>query len=113
MTTLAIISSDVGLTGERRLLNGDRAAVGWGVALAGGACRVACPEHDLEAAAYARALGATIAPWDELQLAAFEIAIIGPAAINWAGDELAGRLAESAGAELLFDVLAAQRVHDA
>src|SRR5215470_2222893 len=31
VTTLAIIATDVGLSGERRLLNGERAAVAWGV----------------------------------------------------------------------------------
>jgi hypothetical protein len=111
VTTLAIIATDVGLSGERRLLNGDRAAVVWGVALAGGVCRVACRDHDLEAAEYAQALGATVVPWDELRSASFETAIIGPAAITLVGDERAGRLSESAGAELLFDVLAAERTH--
>lgn len=109
MTTLAVIATDVGLSGERRLLNGDRAAVAWGVAFAGGTCRVACPDHDLESAGYAEAVGAVVVTWNELRSASFEIAIIGPAAINLAGDEFAGRLAERAGAELLFDVLSVDR----
>lgn len=108
VSMLVAIAADVGLDGERRLLTGDRAAVAWGVAFAGSICRVVCLDHDLEAAAYVRALGATVASWNDLRSVFSETTIIGPAAIELAGDEFAGRLAEDSGAELLFDVLAAE-----
>lgn len=105
MRIAVVIASEADAGTAGRLPAGDRAAVHWGIGLSRDGCCAHCPAADEMAAAYARAAGARIAAWDELRTLSWDLAVIGPGAIDRYGDRLAGELAESKEAELLFDVL--------
>lgn len=105
MRVLTIIASDHGSGGERLLPPGDRAAVHWGVTLAGAGCRVQTPQDDQTAILYATAMGATCERWRDGLESSVDLILIGPGAISRFGDHVAGQLAEQFSAELLFDGL--------
>jgi electron transfer flavoprotein alpha/beta subunit len=110
---LAIIASEIGDRDDARsLLPGDRAAAFWGVTLAGADCRVQVPIDDRAAWSFATAVGATCERSCDRLKSQPDLVLIGPGAINRFGDEFAGRLAEQASAELLFDVLQVRREAD-
>jgi electron transfer flavoprotein alpha/beta subunit len=111
---IAIIAAEESPYAARVLAHGDRAAVALAVSFAPGTTNhelttVFYPWGDNLAACYAQALGATPVAWDGVTPHGFDLAIIGPGAIDRFGDELAGQLAESFRATLLFDVLECRR----
>jgi len=112
MQVTAIMASDSHPDGRRFLLPGDRAAISWGVSLAGKNCRAFSPAEDDLAQVFSRSLGADWAPWDNHTQPGRDLILLGPGAIQLFGDELAGHLAELHGAELLFDVIALQQQQD-
>ena len=111
MRVVAMIAADVDKGSACSLQPGDRAAVRWGVDLAGDGCEVLFPAGDRTAWTYAAAVGAACVAWDERVLPSASLVLIGPGAIDRYGDELAGRLAEQLRAELLFDGLSLERQH--
>jgi hypothetical protein len=109
MRVVAVIASDVDGQEAGALGQGDRAAVHWGVSLAGQACEALVPPGDAAAWCYATAVGARVRPWDERQVVMADLVLIGPGAIDAYGDDLAGRWAERLSTELLFDGLQLER----
>lgn len=109
MRILALIASDTAVSGTPALAAGDRAAVQWGVAQAPHDCHVRHPQGDVVAATFATAVGVAARVWSPEERLSAELVLIGPGAIDYWGDELAGQLAEQFGAELVCDVLSLER----
>lgn len=104
MRIVVVIASEI-CEEQPRLRTGDRAAVHWGYALAGSECQVRFPASDRTAWTYAAAIGASATPLEKGRLPQADLLLLGSGAIEYYGDELAGRLAEQNQAELIFDGL--------
>src|SRR5436853_57951 len=101
MRVTVFIASHSEPEGTPTLRQGDRAAVHWGVSLAGSGCEVRVPLGDRTASTYAAAVGAKVEPLDNKLVATCDLVLIGPGAIDAYGDELAGQLSEQLSAELI------------
>ena len=105
MNVLVIAAATGDVHESIRLRPGDRAAILRGVQFAGAGCRIRVPLLDRTAMIYAAAAGGFSETWEGAAVELADLIVIGPGAIDVFGDELAGRLADRAGATLWFDVL--------
>ena len=107
--TLVIIGSGVH-TSSPGLAASDRAALGLALQRLAGPVAVRCPAADERAMVFALAAGAPdVRTLAGIEAEPFDVALVGYGALDQAGEQLAGLLAERNQATLVFDVLHVER----